>query len=1068
MQRISTLGRALHCPATHSPVISRPTIAPGVQLHRPVGLRCSAAEVSTPATVADAETQAPKVLQPAGSTKPQNNTKKDQQFRTPPNGQGRKGSSGKDSRGASNAQSGGDRAIIQQRCRLLMEGEAVGLAMAPTPEDLAVGFKGLRPLSQELRRRDRTLLFFASNQKAPEASADEPSSPDAPRQRTDRRQEQPQQQQMLELALVAVPRFTPPQPEVIIRVGARSDAATISRILTRAAVRSGAVALRAAGPAAALVALRAAVLSRRALAAERQLDLAFSIEYLRLPAYEASNVDTAEVMQDGKTVSELQPSEPLEAGTSPAADTAATTTAAAAAEKEKEEEEEDGQEAAAAAAAAAAAGGRVTKSFASILQFSFYKRELPTPQVVVADFAPERASSALVELLTSLLGERREVEVVVGSREVLFAMQAVARVVRKSWARYSASVAAFLVAMEPEGGQQQAKQERQGSGSHRHRHNRYNRTSRNTSSSSSSRDHDSNSSSGRDAYPEYTARLVLRRLAGAPNLVPTRDSNSFSSNYNNFNYRAYYNRSGSGSGSGRGGEVEEEEEEQPQTLLGAPLGFVKADSPLGPLTAAMNREFDAVGWYSVLPSDGNCTARALWALWEAQQQRAAAKEEAAAAAAGAAANDTEASAEGDTAAAASPASEEAAATAGATTADADATGATAATAATATPAAPTVEIAIVPEFQPVSDRPTGPSWATVLHLLELSPLLFRTLRIREQMLWQDGRREELLQITKAVLLRNKMHGNRKGGKLLVMTPRLDPQGALQLQLEYVESALVGGLPEPPRREGAGPDSKSAPDPDNGSSRYGSRNSGRGSEGGRSAAEWRGSSSSSSRREASEADDAFAGYATDDEYGVGAEAAVLLPPGMMRAAREEEEEEKPERRAGGRGSGGEVSPAAGKSAWLLSLDAETTSLDLAMSIVAETCKPWDRLSPAWLLLTPRPHHVATAALAVAMAQPQVQERARVGLHVLPTIERRRDVRNRPYNLLVMKLIKFGPGAEPGAAAEAVGGEQQRQGGRRRAEEREVGPSPAAMAAAAAAAARATAGGEARLGGARRLW
>lgn len=58
----------------------------------------------------------------------------------------------------------------------------------------------------------------------------------------------------------------------------------IARTLTRALIRSSSVVIQAAGPAAALVALQAAAQSRRAISAEQQLDLAFSIEFLTVPA----------------------------------------------------------------------------------------------------------------------------------------------------------------------------------------------------------------------------------------------------------------------------------------------------------------------------------------------------------------------------------------------------------------------------------------------------------------------------------------------------------------------------------------------------------------------------------------------------------------------------------------------------------------------------------------------------------------------------------------------------------------------------------------------------------------
>lgn len=79
-------------------------------------------------------------------------------------------------------------------------------------------------------------------------------------------------------------------------------------------------------------------------------------------------------------------------------------------------------------------------------------------------------------------------------------------------------------------------------------------------------------------------------------------------------------------------------------------------------------------------------------------------------------------------------------------------------------------------------------------------------------------------------------------------------------------------------------------------------------------------------------------------------------------------------------------------------------------------------------------------------------------VVPTLERKRDSQNRPYNALTWQLIKYGPGAEPGAAAAAAASSDQPR----------HGPSPAAMAAAAAAAAKVEFEADALMGGTRKFW
>ncbi len=126
-----------------------------------------------------------------------------------------------------------DRQFIAQRRDALIKGEAVGIVMQPTVADVATGFRGLRPLSSELARRDRTLLFFPTSSRPQpqpeEAAADAPkeqapaaTAVDASEQKDkQQQQQQPKQPRNLELALVAVTKFEAPQPEVTIRVGAR-------------------------------------------------------------------------------------------------------------------------------------------------------------------------------------------------------------------------------------------------------------------------------------------------------------------------------------------------------------------------------------------------------------------------------------------------------------------------------------------------------------------------------------------------------------------------------------------------------------------------------------------------------------------------------------------------------------------------------------------------------------------------------------------------------------------------------------------------------------------------------
>lgn len=129
-----------------------------------------------------------------------------------------------------------DRQFIAQRRDALVKGEAVGMTMQPTVADVATGFRGLRPLASELARRDRTLLFFPTSSRPQPQPQPQETATDAPNEQAPaataaytaeqkdkeaNKQQQPRQPRNLELALVAVTKFEAPQPEVIIRVGAR-------------------------------------------------------------------------------------------------------------------------------------------------------------------------------------------------------------------------------------------------------------------------------------------------------------------------------------------------------------------------------------------------------------------------------------------------------------------------------------------------------------------------------------------------------------------------------------------------------------------------------------------------------------------------------------------------------------------------------------------------------------------------------------------------------------------------------------------------------------------------------
>ncbi|GIL61026.1 hypothetical protein Vafri_15399 [Volvox africanus] len=830
-----------------------------------------------------------------------------------------------------------DRAVVKERSRLLLNGEAVGLTMKSTPADLAAGFKGLRPLAKELRRQNQTLLFFPSTRAAKPNQSAEPFAESADNSEPQQQERKPATSRELDLALVAVPYFQKPDAEVTIRVGARSKSDVIARTLTGALLRSSSVAVHAAGPAAALVALQAAAKARRAIGAEQQLDLAFSIEYLRVPALEAIKLPG----QDGDVVAVA-----VAAAESAAAAAAAAATGAANADAPADVgpgvQGEMAASSAADATVATSSSPEGSSELTSILQFSFYKRALPTPEVLASDFAATRSGPAMAQLLTRLISERREVDLLLESRDALFVMQTLARVVRDSWSQSKASVGVFLTSLEYQS------------------------------------EEDSDSGSNADAVSEqpgnnvrFTARLQLRRILGAPNLVPVKDR---------------------------------------RTLLGVPVGTVKWDSPIGALGGAMVRELYSAGIFSVWPQEGVCVARMLRALWKSQQTRAA----------------TAAAAGGGEAAAVAAVAD-----------STDSTDSDDIAAAAGAPSSSLSQIALVPELQEegsgsvearddredrrrTTQRKDGTSSrqqmarSTVLHLLEVSPAVTSTLRSKDGRVVVISGGEQLHQLIKAVVLRNRMYGSRQGGKLLTLRPLLDDSGALAVRFHYIDNSAIAEIPMPP---GAGreltqpvvrPRRQAAPP-------------------------------------AAEIED---GYATDDEFGVGAEAAVLVPVAAAGAAA-----------AAAAASAAGITSAGGKSPWIMFATSNTSSTKLAMGIVAETCKPYDRLCPIWLKVRVQPDTLATAALSVAMSQAQVQERANVELLVLPVMERKRDEQNRPYNTLTWQLIKYGPGAELGAAAVAAAAA---------ATQSRFGPSAAAMAAAAAAAAKVQAQGDALINGTRKLW
>ncbi|GIL90527.1 hypothetical protein Vretifemale_18170 [Volvox reticuliferus] len=858
----------------------------------------AAVEAAVPAAVDDAGQKETPVRKNAAPIEDATARNRSQPRRSDQRNKEKRAEGGNDGRDSSSRQSEAfDRAIINERSRLLLNGEAVGLTMKSTPADLATGFKGLRPLAKELRRQNQTLLFFPSTRAVKPEQSEERSaeSGDLPEQQP---QEKPATSRELDLALVAVPYFQKPEAEVTIRVGARSKPDVIARTLTRALLRSSSVAVRAAGPAAALVALQAAAKARRAIGAEQQLDLAFSIEYLRVPATEASKPPG----EDGDVVAVAVAAAESAAAAAAAAAGAADISADAA-------QGAGGDGATSSTADATMTASSVPERAApmtSVLQFSFYKRALPTPEVKASDFAATRSGPAMAQLLTSLISERREVDLLLESRDALFVMQTLARVVRDSWIESKASVGVFLTSLEYQ-----------------------------TEEYSDAESNGDTSSEGNNV--RFTARLQLRRILGAPNLVPVNER---------------------------------------RTLLGVPVGTVKWDSPIGALGGAMVREWYSAGIFSVWPQEGICVARMLRALWKAQQTRAATAAAAGSGEAAAVGSDPTNSTDSDDAAAAAGA-----------------------------PSSSILQIALVPELQEegsgsveardgredrrrttqregrVSSRQQV-ARSTVVHLLEVSPALTSTLRSKGGRVVLISGGEQLHQLIKAVVLRNRMYGSRQGGKLLTLRPLLDDSGALAVRFQYIDNSVITEIPTPP---GAGRELTQPV--------------------------------VRSRRPAAPPPPPIEdGYATDDEFGVGAEAAVLVPAAAAGAAAAAAVAA----RAAGSTSAGAKSP------WIMFATSNTSSMKLAMGIVAETCKPYDRLCPIWLRVRVLPDTLATAALSVAMAQAQVQERANVELLVLPVLERKRDEQNRPYNALTWQLIKFGPSAAAMAAAAAAAAKVQAQG------------------------------------------
>lgn len=122
-----------------------------------------------------------------------------------------------------------DRAVVRERSRVLVTGEAVGLTMDATVKGVAAGFKGLRPLGKELNSQSQTLLYFPSTRLAkpeqPPSTSDDVLNAEfkegETKQQTQKQREKLITPRVIDLALVAVPYFKRPEAEVTIRVGVK-------------------------------------------------------------------------------------------------------------------------------------------------------------------------------------------------------------------------------------------------------------------------------------------------------------------------------------------------------------------------------------------------------------------------------------------------------------------------------------------------------------------------------------------------------------------------------------------------------------------------------------------------------------------------------------------------------------------------------------------------------------------------------------------------------------------------------------------------------------------------------
>jgi hypothetical protein len=207
--------------------------AGGLHRHliRPV-LR-SAVEVAAPAAVdSTPQNELPPVQAqaPAENVKTTFSNRSNRQKKQKGSAEGNASESTSQSRSSPEAS---DRSQTQKRCNQLLKGEAVALSMASTPEGVGACFKGLRPVTRTMKAQGQTLLFFPSTrlgmQQQPKgragATKDAPEQEPPPQQSANPDAAKDERRQarapMLDLALVAVPYFQKPEPEVNLRVGAK-------------------------------------------------------------------------------------------------------------------------------------------------------------------------------------------------------------------------------------------------------------------------------------------------------------------------------------------------------------------------------------------------------------------------------------------------------------------------------------------------------------------------------------------------------------------------------------------------------------------------------------------------------------------------------------------------------------------------------------------------------------------------------------------------------------------------------------------------------------------------------